>query len=446
MCAKNIIYYLIAVVTVFSYACVDHKDAGRIPVTGITLDTEEVVLAVGCNITLNAAIEPEDATFKTVIWNTSDPNVVAVDSSRHNRLSVALKPLMKGNATITVSSEDGNKTAKCEITVAEGMSMTTTENTGEMKFYIAGSGKFSIFWDEGKIETKELSECNSSDWNSLQSKYEYKHVYSGTAERSVTIAGGNITHLICSRLKLNSLVVSDNTALTLLDCSDNQFLTTLDVSNNKKLTQLYCNYNKITELNVNNNLALTILDCRNNELTGLDVGNNTLLKELRLSDGNQVGSLTVNTNTELTILDCRDNKIAALDVTKNTALTILDCRENNITILDVTKNTALTQLSCSSNKLTALNISQNTELVDVYCRDNQLTSLDLSKNGKLIILDCSNNSFNAAALNALIGTLHSNISDITKNIYIQGQTTGDTAGAAAHNDAISKGWTLHVTN
>lgn len=81
------------------------------PVTGVTLNTTSQSLVLGDTYQLTATISPNDASNKNVTWSTSNPSVASVSS---NGL-VTAKAL--GNARITVTTEDGDKTATCVITV-----------------------------------------------------------------------------------------------------------------------------------------------------------------------------------------------------------------------------------------------------------------------------------------------------------------------------------------
>ncbi|GIR60333.1 MAG: hypothetical protein CM15mP65_29140 [Crocinitomicaceae bacterium] len=86
--------------------------------------------------------------------------------------------------------------------------------------------------------------------------------------------------------------MSQNTNLVFLDCGpaiflfnsilDSNQITSLDVSQNTALTYLNCNINRLTSLDVSQNTALTYLNCNNNELISLDVrnGNNIILQTL----------------------------------------------------------------------------------------------------------------------------------------------------------------------
>ena len=81
-----------------------------IPVAGVSLDKTSIELIEGEEITLVAKINPDNATNKNVIWHSSDNNVTIVSDGK----IVALKV---GIATITAKTEDGNRTATCEVRV-----------------------------------------------------------------------------------------------------------------------------------------------------------------------------------------------------------------------------------------------------------------------------------------------------------------------------------------
>lgn len=84
---------------------------GVIAVTGVSTKTSTSML-VGGTETLTATITPSDATNKNVTWTSSDEAVATVDKGVVTALKV-------GVATITVTTEDGGKTAACVVTVSE---------------------------------------------------------------------------------------------------------------------------------------------------------------------------------------------------------------------------------------------------------------------------------------------------------------------------------------
>ena len=78
------------------------------PVTGITLDKSSASMKVNETITLYATVSPDDATDKTVIWQTSDESVATVSNGVVAAVNV-------GMATITAKA--GDVTASCSIIV-----------------------------------------------------------------------------------------------------------------------------------------------------------------------------------------------------------------------------------------------------------------------------------------------------------------------------------------
>ena len=81
-----------------------------VPVQSVGLNKTELALEVGKTGTLEAKVEPSDATNKNVTWSSSNPEVATVDNGVVTAVSA-------GEAIITVTTEDGAKTATCKVTV-----------------------------------------------------------------------------------------------------------------------------------------------------------------------------------------------------------------------------------------------------------------------------------------------------------------------------------------
>lgn len=90
----------------------DDTTPETIAVTGVTLDKSTAKLTEkGQTVDLTATVAPENATNKNVIFETSNEKVVTVDGNGK------VTAVANGKATITVTTEDGEKTAACEVTV-----------------------------------------------------------------------------------------------------------------------------------------------------------------------------------------------------------------------------------------------------------------------------------------------------------------------------------------
>lgn len=83
-----------------------------IPVTGVSLNKTEATLSdVGESVQLSATVAPANATNQKVSWKSSDTAVATVDANGK------VTAVGAGKTTITVTTEDGKKTATATITV-----------------------------------------------------------------------------------------------------------------------------------------------------------------------------------------------------------------------------------------------------------------------------------------------------------------------------------------
>lgn len=80
-------------------------------VTGVSFDKTNLKMIEGDTQTLIATITPDNATNSNVTWESSNNSIVRVDQ---NGMVTAVKA---GNASVTVTTLDGGKTATCYITV-----------------------------------------------------------------------------------------------------------------------------------------------------------------------------------------------------------------------------------------------------------------------------------------------------------------------------------------
>ena len=91
-----------------------------VPVTGVKLDKTELSLYTGESALLNATVEPDNATNKNVTWESSNPDVATVADG----IVTAVK---EGEATITVTTEDGSNTAICKVKVTQSTYSITSD-------------------------------------------------------------------------------------------------------------------------------------------------------------------------------------------------------------------------------------------------------------------------------------------------------------------------------
>lgn len=127
-----------------------------VAVTDVTLDKTTASVNVGASITLIATVNPSNAANKNVTWSSNNTSVATVSNG-------VVTGLKAGEATITVTTEDGGHTATCVVTVTASPTMVYPPYTFD----------FSTVMD--------------NTWSSSYSE----HVVSASGIGSVTFASAN---------------------------------------------------------------------------------------------------------------------------------------------------------------------------------------------------------------------------------------------------------------
>ena len=106
-------------------------------VTSVSLNKTELCLSPSESEALIATVYPSNASNKTVVWSTTNKDVVSVDNSGR------ITAIKNGESTIVVTSVDGNKTADCVVTVTTPVSDVSLNKAalsltpGEMETLVA---------------------------------------------------------------------------------------------------------------------------------------------------------------------------------------------------------------------------------------------------------------------------------------------------------------------
>ena len=97
------------------------KPAVNVPVTGVSLNITTATVPVGATEELTVTIEPAGATNKNVTWSSSNTNVATV-----NNIGI-VTGVSEGAATITVTTQDGNRKATCSVTVVPAFTLSADQ-------------------------------------------------------------------------------------------------------------------------------------------------------------------------------------------------------------------------------------------------------------------------------------------------------------------------------
>jgi len=123
----------------FSASCKVTISAEPVAVTGVTLDKSSLSLDVGGDAQLTATIAPADATNQNISWTSSNKAVASVTDGG------LVKAISAGSSTISVITEDGSKSASCEVIVKEPLVVNIPATPGAATV-IPSDSQLSIEW------------------------------------------------------------------------------------------------------------------------------------------------------------------------------------------------------------------------------------------------------------------------------------------------------------
>ena len=155
-------------------------------VTGVSLDNSSISLTVGSTQTLTATVTPADALDKSVTWSSSNTSVATVSSYG----VVTAKAV--GNATITVTTNDGGKTATCAVTVTPISVTGVSLNMSSLTLYENDSQTLVATVTPSNATNKSVTWSSSnSSVASVSSSGKVTALAAGSAVITVTTADGN---------------------------------------------------------------------------------------------------------------------------------------------------------------------------------------------------------------------------------------------------------------
>ena len=158
-------------------------------VTGVSLNKDSLTLDVGASDTLTATITPDNATNKNVTWSSDNENVVTVENGKVTAVGT-------GSATITVTTEDGGKTATCTVTVKEAANVPVTSvslDKTSLELTEGGTGTLIATVEPNNATNKNVTWSTSNASIATVNNGEVTAVSAGTATITVTTADGGKT-------------------------------------------------------------------------------------------------------------------------------------------------------------------------------------------------------------------------------------------------------------
>ncbi len=163
----------------------------RIHVSSITLDHTKLTMAPADTITIKATISPSNATDPSIKWSSSNVIVASVAPDTQDSTKCAVAAISEGTAIITATTNDGSKTATCQINVSKDGSVHVDSikiSNEEITLYEGGSGfqlSASVYPDDA-VDKRLTWETNDKSICQVSTTGYVTPVNHGTAHITVT--------------------------------------------------------------------------------------------------------------------------------------------------------------------------------------------------------------------------------------------------------------------
>jgi uncharacterized protein YjdB len=167
----------------------------NVPVTSVSVSPSIASIQIGATQQLTATVSPSNATNKTVTWSSGNPSVATVNSSG------LVSGISAGSAIITVTTQDGNKTASCSVTVSappSGSSYSENFNNGTAPGWSLSANMAVI---NSKLTSSNWVETawGIYDGATFSSPYTYSIDMNGSGSST-----GNFTYILFNRQNENN--------------------------------------------------------------------------------------------------------------------------------------------------------------------------------------------------------------------------------------------------
>jgi len=192
----------ISAIGTFSWTQSTNCSTTSVPVTGVTVSPAAVTLGAGATQQLTPTVSPANATNKTVTYSSNNTGVATVNSAG------LITAVTSGSATITVTTQDGAKTAAVAVTVnSSNVAVTSVSlNPASATLAVGATQQLTATVLPSNATNKSVSYAsNNTGVATVNNSGLVTAVSNGTATITVTTADGN---------KTSTAVISVNTPPT----------------------------------------------------------------------------------------------------------------------------------------------------------------------------------------------------------------------------------------
>lgn len=127
----------------------------------ISLDRSEVIMEVGDTVHLYCSIFPENVTYKTVQWKTSDREVVMLSTLQEPLCVLTANGV--GEATVIATSRDGKHVVTCKVIVTPGAVKEIQFDATAHKMEIGQTKQLEVTYKPEIVRDKSLKWSSSNE-------------------------------------------------------------------------------------------------------------------------------------------------------------------------------------------------------------------------------------------------------------------------------------------
>lgn len=174
----------------FKASCSVSVSAAFVHVASVSLDKTNISLNEGDSEMLVASILPENASNKNISWESDNAEIVSVDQNGLVTANAA------GSATITVTTEDGGKTATCNVTVTTEVIPVTGVSLDKTSIELAEGETESLVATVSPDNASDKSvtwSSNNDDVATVDQEGKVTAISAGMANITVTTTDGKKT-------------------------------------------------------------------------------------------------------------------------------------------------------------------------------------------------------------------------------------------------------------
>jgi uncharacterized protein YjdB len=341
--------------------CAVTVSATSVDVTGVSLDKPNISLLVGGMETLTATVAPTNATNKNVTWSSSHPNIATVLQSG------LVTGVTAGSADITVTTEEGNKTAICSVIVsAVGVPVTGVSlNKTNISLAVGGTEILKATVAPSNATNKNVT------WSS--SHPGIARVDSGGGVIGITAGNTVITVTTIDSNKTADCLVTVNAAdVPVTSVSLNKNSTSLIVGGKETLTATIAPSNATNQRVTWNTSAPEVVTVENGLITGITVGSATIT--VTTADSNRTAACGVTVSDIVHVTGIYLNKeSASLSIGGTETLTVT-FSPPNATNQNVTWSSDTPSVASISQSGVVSGVSEGTATITVTTIDGNKTA------------------------------------------------------------------------